>query len=31
VEWQRFSKMGGGGLGAKADIDALTVGALWRF
>jgi OOP family OmpA-OmpF porin len=31
AEWQRFSKMGGGGLGTKADIDALTVGALWRF
>jgi len=22
--------LGGGGLGTKADIDALTVGALWR-
>jgi len=31
AEWQRFSKMGGGGLGTKADIDNLTVGALWRF
>jgi OOP family OmpA-OmpF porin len=31
VEWQRFSKMGGGGLGAKADVDTLTVGALLRF
>jgi hypothetical protein len=30
-EWQRFSKMGGGGLGTKNDVDALTVGALWRF
>jgi OOP family OmpA-OmpF porin len=30
-EWQRFSKMGGGGLGTKADIDTLTVSALWRF
>ena len=31
VEWQRFSKMGGGGLGSKNDVDALTVGALLRF
>ena len=31
VEWQRFTKMGGGALGATADVDALTVGALWRF
>lgn len=31
AEWQRFNKMGGGGLGTKADIDNLTVGALWRF
>ncbi|HYR36352.1 MAG TPA: outer membrane beta-barrel protein [Burkholderiales bacterium] len=30
-EWQRFSKMGGGSLGEKADVDALSVGALWRF
>jgi OOP family OmpA-OmpF porin len=31
VEWQRFSKMGGGGVGSKNDVDALTVGALLRF
>jgi hypothetical protein len=31
AEWQRFSKMGGGGLGTKADVDTLTVSALWRF
>jgi OOP family OmpA-OmpF porin len=30
-EWQRFNKMGGGGLGQKSDVDALTVGALFRF
>ena len=30
-EWQRFSKMGGGGIGEKADVDAFTVSALWRF
>lgn len=31
AEWQRFSKMGGGGFGEKGDIDALSVGVLWRF
>lgn len=31
AEWQRFNKMGGGGLGTKADVDGWTVGALWRF
>jgi hypothetical protein len=30
-EWQRFSKMGGGGLGEKADVDILGVSALFRF
>ncbi len=30
-EWQRFNKMGGGGLGQKADVDAWTVGILWKF
>ena len=31
AEWQRFSKMGGGGLGEKADVDLLSVSGLWRF
>lgn len=31
VEWQRFNKMGGGDLGDKADVDVLSIGALWRF
>jgi OOP family OmpA-OmpF porin len=30
-EWQRFAKMGGGGLGEKGDVDLLSVGALFRF
>lgn len=30
VEWQRYSKVGGGDIG-KADIDALNVGVLYRF
>ena len=31
AEWQRFSKMGGGGLGEKADVDLLSVSGLFRF
>jgi OOP family OmpA-OmpF porin len=31
AEWQRFAKMGGGGIGEKADVDVLSVSALWRF
>jgi len=31
AEWQRFSKMGGGGIGSKGDVDALSVGGLVRF
>jgi len=31
AEWQRFSKMGGGGLGEKADIDVISVSGLFRF
>src|SRR5882762_1616450 len=30
-EWQRFSKMGGGSLGDKSDVDLLTVSGLFRF
>jgi OOP family OmpA-OmpF porin len=30
-EWQRFAKMGGGGLGEKGDVDVLSVSGLWRF
>jgi OOP family OmpA-OmpF porin len=31
LEGQRFAKMGGGGLGQKADVDVLSVSGLWRF
>jgi OOP family OmpA-OmpF porin len=31
VEWQRWSGMGGGGFGQKADVDLLSVGLLFKF
>ena len=30
LEWQRYSKVGGGDIG-KEDIDALSLGLLYRF
>ena len=31
LEWQRFSKMGGGGFGVKNDVDLLSLGILYKF
>src|SRR5258706_2858819 len=31
VEWQRFSKMGGGGFGVKNDVDLISLGILYKF
>lgn len=31
VEWQRHPGLGGGGFGAKTDVDAINLGALVRF
>lgn len=31
LEWQRYPNLGGGGFGAKTDVDAITLGALVRF
>lgn len=31
AEWQRYPQMGGGGFGAKTDVDFFTLGALYRF
>ncbi len=31
VEWQRFSKMGGGGFGVKSDVDLISLGILYKF
>jgi OOP family OmpA-OmpF porin len=31
IEWQRFSKMGGGGFGVKNDVDLLSLGLLYKF
>jgi OOP family OmpA-OmpF porin len=30
-EWQRYSDLGGGGFGAKADLDMANVAVLYRF
>lgn len=30
-EWQRYTDLGGGGLGAKADLDVVSLGVLYRF
>ncbi len=31
LEWQRHPKLGGGGFGAKTDVDSINLGALIRF
>ena len=31
VEWQRFSKMGGGGFNVKQDVDLISLGILYKF
>lgn len=31
LEWQRFSKMGGGAFNAKNDVDLISLGILYKF
>jgi OmpA-OmpF porin, OOP family len=31
AEWQRYSDLGGEGVGGESDIDVISIGAIWRF